>query len=399
MAEGFGNDLEHIRAAGLYRQLSPTEGPVDTWVTVDGRRVLLLCSNNYLGLANHPALAEAVARAAREHGAGAGASRLVSGSLAIHHALEERLARFKRTEAALLFPSGYHANIGTITVLAGKGDAVFSDALNHASIIDGCRLSGAAVYVYPHADVVALERLLRDSTARRRLIVTDSIFSMDGDQAPLREICAVAAAHDAMVMVDEAHATGVLGPSGAGIVEALGLHEQVTAQMGTFGKALGSAGAFVAGSRALVELLVNRARSFIYTTAVPPPAVAAAAAALDIVEREPERRQRLLRQAADLRIRLQAQGLTVPAGESPIIPVIVGGSRHALDWSRALLRHGVFVQAIRPPTVPPGTARLRVAVMATHTARDLAYAVDAFAKVQTEVEPAPTPPLGGPTGA
>ena len=399
MPERFVDDLDRIRAAGLYREIRPTVGPVDTWVTVDGRRALLLCSNNYLGLASHPALVEAAARAAREHGVGAGASRLVSGSLPIHHELEERLARFKRTAAALLFPSGYHANIGAVTALAGKGDAVFSDALNHASIIDGCRLSGAAVHVYPHADVAALERLVRGSTARRRLIVTDSLFSMDGDQAPLREICSVAAAHDAMVMVDEAHATGVFGPSGAGIVEALGLHEQVTVQMGTLGKALGCAGAFVAGSRALVELLVNRARSFIYTTALPPPVVAAAAAALDIVEHEPERRQRLLRQAADLRARLQAQGLAVPDGESPILPVIVGGSPEALDWSRALLRRGVFVQAIRPPTVPPGTARLRVTVMATHTPSDLAYAADAFAGVQSEAEPAPAPGLGRPTGA
>jgi 8-amino-7-oxononanoate synthase len=399
MSERFVDDLERIRAAGLYRELRPSAGPVDTWVTVGGRRALLLCSNNYLGLANHPALVEAAVRAAREHGVGAGASRLVSGSLPIHHELEERLARFKRTEAALLFPSGYHANIGAITALAGKGDAIFSDALNHASIIDGCRLSGAAVHVYPHADVTALERLLRGSTARRRLIVTDSVFSMDGDQAPLRDICAVAAAHDAMVMVDEAHATGVLGPSGAGVVEALGLHERVTVQMGTLGKALGCAGAFVAGSRTLVALLVNHARSFIYTTALPPPVVAAAAAALDIVEREPERRLRLLRYTADLRTRLQAQGLAVPDGESPIVPVIVGASQQALDWSRALLRRGVFVQAIRPPTVPAGTARLRVTVMATHTTSDLATAADAFAGVQSEAEPAPARSLGRRTGA
>ena len=397
--EHLRDELERIRSAGLYRELRPSTGPTDTWVTVDGRRVLVLCSNNYLGLANHPKLIEAAARAAREHGVGAGASRLISGSLAIHHELEERLARFKRTEAALLFPSGYHANIGTITALAGRGDAVFSDALNHASIIDGCRLSGAAVHVYPHADVAALKRLLHGSTARRRLIVTDSLFSMDGDQAPLREICAIAAARDAMVMVDEAHATGVLGPSGAGVVETLGLHERVAVQVGTLGKALGCAGAFVAGSRPLVELLVNRARSFIYTTALPPPVAAAAAAALDIVEREPERRQRLLQQAADLRTRLQALGLAVPSSESPILPVIVGESQQALDWSRALLHRGVFVQAIRPPTVRPGTARLRVTVMATHTPSDLSRAADAFAGVQREAEPTPAPSPGRPAGA
>jgi 8-amino-7-oxononanoate synthase len=381
MTDSFADDLERIRAAGLYRQLRVSAGPVDTWVTVAGQRALLLCSNNYLGLASHPALADAAARAAREHGVGAGASRLISGSLPIHHELEERLAGLKGTEAALLFPSGYHANIGVITALAGRGDAVFSDALNHASIIDGCRLSGAQVQVYPHGDVNALAALLAASAARRRLVVTDSIFSMDGDQAPLAEICALAAEHDAMVMVDEAHATGVCGPHGAGVVDALGLHERVTAQMGTLGKALGCAGAFVAGSRTLIALLVNRARSFIYTTALPPPVVAAALAALDIVEREPERRARLHRQAGALRRRLQALGLDVPAGEAPILPVIVGDSARAMAWSAELLRRGVFVQAIRPPTVPPGTARLRATLMATHDDTDLAHAVDAFAAV------------------
>ena len=381
MSERFREDLERIRAAGLYRQLRPSAGLVDTWVTIEGRRTLLLCSNNYLGLASHPALAEAAARAAHEHGVGAGASRLISGSLPIHHALEERLAHFKHAEAALLFPSGYHANIGVVTALLGPNDAVFSDALNHASIIDGCRLSRAEVFVYPHRDTAALACLLRDSTARRRLIVTDSIFSMDGDHAPLTEICAIAAEHDAMVMVDEAHCTGVLGRSGAGLVEELGLSDQVTVQMGTLGKALGCAGAFVAGERSLIELLVNRARSFIYTTALPPPVVAAVDAALDLVAREPERRTRVRALAADLRARLVRLGLTVPDGEGPILPVIVGESERAMAWSRALLERGVFVQAIRPPTVPPGTARLRVTLMATHTEDDLAHAEQAFTRL------------------
>jgi len=375
----FDDELAHIRAAGLWRELRRIEGAVDTWVTVDGVRALLLCSNNYLGLANHPALAEAAARAAHTYGVGAGASRLISGSLAIHRDLETRLARFEHTEAALLFPSGYHANVGAITTLVHRGDAVFSDRLNHASIIDGCRLSGATVHVYPHADARALDELLARHPARRRLIVTDSVFSMDGDHAPLREITAVAAAHDVMVMVDEAHATGVNGPSGAGLVEALGLGEAVTIQMGTLGKALGCAGAFVAGSRSLVDLLVNRARSLIYTTALPPPVVAAVAAALDVVAREPERRTRLATIATQLRGRLRGLGFEIPAGEGPIIPVLAGSSERALAWSRALLERGVFVQSIRPPTVPDGTARLRVTVMATHTDDDLAHAVEAFA--------------------
>ena len=378
----FEAELAHIRAAGRWRELRRIEGAVDTWVTVDGVRALLLCSNNYLGLANHPALAEAAARAARELGVGAGASRLISGSLAMHRDLEARLARFKHTDAAVLFPTGYHANVGAITTLVGRGDAVFSDSLNHASIIDGCRLSGAVVHVYPHADVRVLADLLAEHSARRRLVVTDSVFSMDGDHAPLREIAAVAAANDAMLMVDEAHATGVEGPNGAGLVEALGLGTSVTVQMGTLGKALGSAGAFVAGSRALVELLVNRARSLIYTTALPPPVVAAVDAALDVVEREPERRARLATISAALRARLRELGFEIPSGQGPIVPVIAGSSERALAWSRGLLERGVFVQAIRPPTVPDGTARLRVTLMATHTDDDLAHAVAAFASLR-----------------
>lgn len=381
--DAFEADLASIRAAGRWRELRRIEGPVDTWVTIDGMRVLALCSNNYLGLANHPGLASAAARAAETYGVGAGASRLISGSLAIHRDLETRLARFKHTESAVLFPTGYHANVGAITALVGRGDAVFSDQLNHASIIDGCRLSGAEVHVYPHADTGALDALLAArSTARRRLVVTDSVFSMDGDHAPLREICRVAAAHDAMVMVDEAHATGVEGPTGAGLVEALGLGDVVTVQMGTLGKALGTAGAFVAGSSALIALLVNRARSFIYTTALPPPVVAAVDAALDVVEREPERRARLATIAATLRARLAALGFEIPPGAGPIIPVITGSSERALAWSRGLLERGVFVQAIRPPTVPDGTARLRVTLMATHTDEDLAHAVAAFAALR-----------------
>ncbi len=379
MLDPFDDELEHIRAAGLWRELRRIEGPVDTWVTVDGTRALLLCSNNYLGLANHPALAEAAADAARRYGVGAGASRLISGSLAIHRDLEARLAEFKHSEAAILFPTGYHANVGAITALVGKGDAVFSDALNHASIIDGCRLSGAAVHVYPHADASALDELLARHPARRRLVVTDSVFSMDGDHAPLAEIATIAAARDAMVMVDEAHATGVEGPSGAGLLEALGLQDAVTVQMGTLGKALGCAGAFIAGRRRLIELLVNRARSLIYTTALPPPVTAAVDAALDIVAREPERRARLAAVSAALRRRLSALGFELPEGTGPIIPVIAGSNERALAWSRGLLEHGVFVQAIRYPTVPKGTARLRVTLMATHSDDDVEHAAAAFA--------------------
>ena len=380
--EVFAAELARLRAAGLERGLRPVDGAQDSTIVVGGQRVLSLCSNNYLGLANHPEVVEAAVAATRAVGVGAGASRLISGSMRLHHQLEERLAAFKRANACLLFTSGYHANLGVITALVGPRDAVFSDALNHASLIDGCRLSRAAVHVYPHVDMAALEEQLRAATARRRLIVTDSIFSMDGDAAPLAAICDLAERYDTMVMVDEAHATGVLGPRGAGLVDALGLHERVTAQMGTLGKALGTFGAYVAGSRALIDLLVNTARTAIFTTALPPAVAAAADAALTIVEREPERRAALRRNAAHLRAGLLALGFEVPGeADSHILPVMVGDAESTMALSSALLERGVFAHGIRPPTVPEGTARLRATVMATHSEAELDAALTAFAAV------------------
>ena len=383
--EVFAAELARLRAAGLERGLRPVDGAQDSTIVVGGHRVLSLCSNNYLGLANHPEVVEAAVAATRAVGVGAGASRLISGSMRLHHQLEERLAAFKRANACLLFTSGYHANLGVITALVGPRDAVFSDALNHASLIDGCRLSRAAVHVYPHVDMAALEEQLRAAPARRRLIVTDSIFSMDGDAAPLAAICDLAERHDAMVMVDEAHATGVLGARGAGLVDALGLHERVTAQMGTLGKALGTFGAYVAGSRALIDLLVNTARTAIFTTALPPAVAAAADAALTIVEREPERRAALRRNAAHLRAGLLALGFEVPGeADSHILPVMVGDAESTMALSSALLDRGVFAHGIRPPTVPEGTARLRATVMATHSEAELDAALTAFAALAPE---------------
>jgi 8-amino-7-oxononanoate synthase len=370
--------------------MRPVEGPQDTHLLVEGRRVLSLCSNNYLGLANHPALAEAAARAARDIGVGAGASRLISGSMRIHHDLEERLAAFKGTEEAVLFTSGYHANLGTIAALVGAGDAVFSDELNHASLIDGCRLSRADVHVYPHCDVAALESLLRASRAPRKLIVTDSIFSMDGDAAPLREICDVAERYGAMVMVDEAHATGVLGERGAGLAEQLGVGERVAVQMGTLGKALGGFGAYVAASAEVVDHLVNRARPLIYTTALPPPTVAAALAALELVKGEPWRRDALRANARRLARGLRATGYEVPgADDSHILPVIVGDADETMALSGQLLERGVFAHGIRPPTVPPGTSRIRATVMATHSDADIDQAIEAFAAARAAGREAP----------
>ncbi len=378
------HELARRQAAGLARRLRPIDSAQDTWVSMDGRRVLLLCSNNYLGLATHPAVRDAASRAAVEYGAGAGASRLISGSLRLHHALEEQLADFKGTEAALLFASGYHANIGAITALVGEQDAVFSDTLNHASIIDGCRLSRARVFVYPHNDVAGLDELLARNPARRRLVVTESIFSMDGDVAPLAAICNVAECHGAMVMVDEAHATGVVGPRGAGVVALAGLQKRMTLQMGTLGKALGTFGAFVAGRRAVIDLLINAARSFIYTTALPPPVVAAASAALGIVVSEPSLQQQLADNASHLWQGLRQIGLQLPDRPAHILPVMICDASKTMRISERLLDQAVFVQGIRPPTVPRETARLRVTVMSTHTADDLRFAVDAFRRVFSE---------------
>jgi glycine C-acetyltransferase len=378
-------ELAARRAAGLARELRPIDGPQDTWVTLDGREVLLLCSNNYLGLANHPALREAACRAAADYGVGAGASRLISGSMRLHHHLEEQLAAFKGTAAALLFSSGYQANIGAIVALVGPDDVVFSDQLNHASIIDGCRLSRARVVAYPHKDMAALAAMLERHTGRRRLIVTDSIFSMDGGVAPLRAICDLAERHNAMVMVDEAHATGVVGPNGRGVVAAEGLTERVSVQVGTLGKAFGVFGAFAAAGRQVIDLLINAARSFIYTTALPPPVVAAAIAALGIVQSEPQRRERLMDNGRTLAAGLRSLGLDLGDATAHILPVLVGGAAETMHLSQQLLAAHVLVQGIRPPTVPPGTARLRVTLMSTHTPADLRHAIGGFERVLKEV--------------
>lgn len=361
-------EMEATEAKGLRRRLRRIEGPQEAVVRLGGREIVLLCSNNYLGLASHPEVVEAAARAVRDSGASAVSSRLISGHMDAHARLEEKLAAWKGVEAALLFSTGYHANVGVISSLVGAGDVVVSDELNHASIIDGCRLSRARVAVYRHNDVAHLRETLAGlEGVRRVLVVTESVFSMDGDLAPLADIAAAAREHGAWMMVDEAHAAGIFGPGGAGVVAALGLTEQVDVHMGTLGKGLGSFGAYVAGSRRLVDHLVNRARSFIFTTGLPPSAAAAAGAALDVLAREPERAAGLLRRARRLGETLRAGGLDVPNLDSQILPVMVGDARRAVAAAEQLLERGFYVAAIRPPTVPPGTSRLRLSVMATHT--------------------------------
>lgn len=377
--------LEEIRSRNLYRQLKVVDGEQDATVHLNGREVLNLSSNNYLGLANHPALKEAAREALDRWGCGSGASRLISGNMTAHEELEQRIARFKGTEAALVFNSGYQANVGIIATLMERDDLVLSDALNHASIIDGCRLSRAAVSVYRHCDVDHLESLLKDAPDdARKLIVTESVFSMDGDIAPLGEMVELAERHGAMVMVDEAHATGVRGPNGAGVVAELGLGDRVLVQMGTLGKALGAFGAYVAGSARLKELLINRARSFIFTTSLPPVVMAMAGAAIGLVEKEPERQCALQRNTGQLRDGLQRIGYTV-AGSTQIIPVLVGEEEPCMQLAARLLDSGLYVQGIRPPTVPPGTSRLRVTTMATHTSEQMDKALDAFTQARDMV--------------
>ena len=378
--------LAQVRENGLYRALRPVDGAQDAVVSLNGNDVLLFSSNNYLGLANHPALKRAAAQAIERFGCGSGASRLISGSMAVHHELEARLAALKKTEAALVFPTGYHANVGVLSALMGPRDTILSDSLNHASIIDGCRLSRAEVRVYLHGDTRALDALLAACPpSGQRLIVTDTVFSMDGDLAPLAQLVELARRYDAWLMVDEAHATGVFGPHGGGLVEEAGLVDHVDIHMGTLGKALGGIGAYVAGSRALIDWLVNRARSFVYTTGMPPASAASALAALDIVEHEPERRQRLWDNTRFLSDGLRGLGYRLGESRSQILPIIVGDARQTMTLAEAVLRRGVFAHGIRPPTVPEGTSRIRVTPMATHTRAQLERTLDAFATAGKEV--------------
>jgi 8-amino-7-oxononanoate synthase len=367
--------LAELEQQGLTRRLRLISGPQGPTVLLEGKPVLLLCSNNYLGLADHPRVREAAAEAAMRWGVGAGASRLVSGTMTIHRRLEERLATFKGSEACLLFGSGYLANLGAIGALAGPGETIFSDELNHASIVDGCRLSRAQVVVYRHGDVEHLEwSMRRNGRGGERLIVTDSVFSMDGDVAPLIDIAELAGAYGARVLVDEAHAIGNLGPDGRGAVAEAGLEGEIDVVVGTLGKALGSYGAYVCASREIVRYLINSARSLIFSTAPPPPAVAGALAALELLQERPHRVQRLRSNARTLRRALAGEGFPVAEGEMHIVPLIVGDERATMRLCQEAIEHGVFAQGIRPPTVASGSSRLRLTTMASHTASDLEMA-------------------------
>src|SRR5262245_45913529 len=380
MRDWMDDDLDALRRAGLYRRRRRPQTGQGPRLVVGGRELVNFSSNDYLGLAGDPRLAAAAARAAKRYGTGAGASALVTGLLPPLAALERELAAWEGTEGALVFAGGYAANLALVSTLAGREDAVFSDALNHASLIDGCRLSRAAVHVYRHADANHLADLLcrAGGKARRRLIISDTVFSMDGDLAPLADLYELARRHDALLVLDEAHATGVLGEHGRGLTEvvpppwALGPDRVIT--MGTLSKALGAQGGFVCGSRRLVRWLLNRARPYVFSTALAPPLAAAARRALRLVRDEPARRRRLHELATRLRARL---GLDT--GTTPIVPVIVGGAGPALALSRELERRGLLVPAIRPPSVPPGTARLRVSLTAAHSEHDVDRLAEALA--------------------
>ena len=394
--------LDELKALGLHRRTRLVSGPQGPHVLLDGKPVLLLCSNNYLGLADHPRVREAAAEAAMRWGVGAGASRLVSGTMTIHRRLEDRLAAFKGRQSALLFGSGYLANTGTVAALARPGDVVFSDELNHASLIDGSRLSRADVFVYDHGDVEHLEWGIRDAEGRGTLIVTDSVFSMDGDVAPLREIVELAQRHGLRTVVNEAHGTGALGPGGRGALAEAGLEDQVDVIVGTLGKALGSYGAFVACDHQMTRYLLNAARTFIFSTALPPPSVAGALAALDLLEEKPRRVAKLAANADALRRGLIREGFDVGDSTTQIVPLIVGDAELAARMCEAALTRGVFAEAIRPPTVPAMTARLRLAVMATHREEELVQATLTLGAVARSLGIAPrrvAPPVAEPEPA
>ena len=374
-----GSELEDLRQHHLFRTTADFDGPPEPEITYQGRRYLLLASNNYLGLATDPRVVNAASDALRRYGASTAASRLVSGSTVLHRELEAELAALKGTEAAIVFSSGYLANLGTIGALVGPGDTIFCDRLNHASIVDAAFLSRARLVVYHHNDLNHLGDLLKRYSGRRRLIVADSVFSMDGDLAPLPGLCDLAERWGCALMVDEAHATGVLGPRGGGAVEHFGLQGRVPIVMGTLSKALGSVGGFVAGNRRLVDFLRNRARTFMFDTALAPSAAGAALAAVRVARADEDRRDWLRRMVRVLGAELSDRGYEVLPADAAILPVMVGDSETALDLAMALRERGVWAPAIRPPAVPRGAARVRVTLMATHTEAHLERAIDAFA--------------------
>jgi glycine C-acetyltransferase len=375
-------ELASLKTQGLYRQLRVLEDEQKPHTTFDHRLVVNLSSNNYLGLTTHPRLRERALEATRRFGVGTGSVRTIAGTMAIHMELERRLAEFKQTEAVVVFQSGFAANAGTVSAILGKDDVVVSDELNHASIIDGCRLSRAAIKVFAHRDADAARAVLKSLPAKQRaLLITDGVFSMDGDLGPLPELCTLAEEYGCIMMVDDAHASGVFGRNGRGTIDHFGVHERVDVQVGTLSKAIGVLGGYVAGSRDLIEFLHHRARPFLFSTSHPPAVAAACLAAIDVLLDEPAIIDRLWDNTRFFKAGLAKLGFNTGVSESPITPVIVGDGALAMTLSDRLFAAGVFAQGIASPTVPPGKARVRTIVTATHTREELQFALDAFERV------------------
>jgi 8-amino-7-oxononanoate synthase len=382
----FQKELTALRSKGGLRECKFISSGCSAYIKINRGKFLNLCSNNYLGLADDKRLKGAAIQAVRKFGVGAGASRLVLGGNTLHKQLEKALANFKGQEAALVYSSGYSANLGIIPALVGRGDLVFSDRLNHASIIDGIILSRAELVRYPHKDTRALEELLMahkpEDRSQNRLIITDSVFSMDGDIAPIPQLVNLAKKYDCLLMIDEAHATGVLGKDGSGVLEYFGIkRDKRIIQMGTLSKAIGALGGFVCGRKDLIDYLINRSRTFIFSTALPAGLCAGAIKAINIIKKDGPLRRRLWDNADFLRKGLQSLGFDTLQSQTPIIPVLTGEPKPTMEFSRGLFKEGIFVQGIRPPSVPEGASRLRVTVMATHTISDLKFALEKFKKI------------------
>ena len=377
------DQLEQWRAEGTYQRLRILESASAAESRFDGKEVINLASNNYLGLTTHPKLREAAIQAVRDFGVGSGAVRTISGTMTLHMQLEERIAQFKNVEACVVFQSGFAANAGTVSAILTPEDHIVSDELNHASIIDGCRLSRAKIHVFPHKDVAAAEKILAEleSQPGRKLLISDGVFSMDGDIGPLPGLVEAAERHGAIMMVDDAHSSGVLGRNGRGTIDHFGLHGRVHVQVGTLSKAVGVLGGYVCGSRDLIEFLYHRARPFLFSTSHPPAVAAACLAAFDVLEQEPERIERLWDNTRHFKKGLAAAGFNTGISETPITPVIVGEAKTAHDLSRELFQEGVLATGIGFPTVPKGKARVRTIVSATHTKAELDRALEVFEKV------------------
>ncbi len=380
-----GQELDGLKRRGLFRDMRRIDSMQGPTVVIDGKELILLSSNTYLGLASHPEVIKAQIRAAEEFGAGSCASRLISGNMHLHEKLENKIATFKGAESAIIFPTGYMANVGTISALAGEGDLVVCDKLNHASIIDGARLSGAVLRTYPHKNLKRLEEILKKTSAyKKRLIVTDGVFSMDGDIAPLPELVKLSQRFDTILMLDDAHATGVLGKTGRGTCEHFGIKKDVDIQMGTFSKALGNLGGFIAGSRTLIECIRNKARSFIYSTALPPAIISGCIKAIEIVENDAGLRQAIWSNVRRFRKGLADLNFNIMESETQIIPVCMGDASLTMEAARFLLKNGIFAPGVRPPTVARNKCRIRTSLMATHTASHIDKAIDAFRSLKDE---------------